>query len=103
MIGFVRLTEVELVHHAAGQKIRVARVLNAHLSQHAGHDDLDVLVVDLDALAAVHVLNFAGEILLHGLFAGNAQDIVRHERPINQRIAGTHDIARVDAQSACCA
>ena len=61
-------------------------------------DDLDVLVVDIDALAAIDVLNFASQVLLHGFFARNAQDIVRHERTIDQRLAGSHDVARVHAQ-----
>src|SRR6266516_79369 len=42
-------------------------MLNADLTQHTRDDDLDVLVVDLDALAAINVLNFAGEVLLHRL------------------------------------
>ena len=81
-----------------GKQIRVAGRLHADLPQHAGDDDLDVLVVDLDALAAVHVLNFTHQVLLHGLFAGDPQDVVRHERTIDERVARTHDVARVDAQ-----
>ena len=84
----VRPAEVELVHHRARQQVGVARRLDLHLPQHLADDDLDVLVVDLDALAAVHVLNFAGQVLLHGLFAGDAQDVVRHERPVDQALAG---------------
>ena len=72
--------------------------LDAHLAQHLGDDDLDVLVVDLDALAAIDVLDFADQVLLHGLFAGDAQDVVRHQRTIDERVAGTHEVARVDAQ-----
>ena len=94
----VRLTEVELIHHAAGQQIRIAGVLDAHLPQHPRDDDLDVLIVDFDALAAVHVLNFTCQVLLHGFFAGDAKNIVRHERTIHQRVAGSHDVARVNAQ-----
>ena len=61
-------------------------------------DDLDVLVVDLHALAAVDVLDLAEQVLLHGLFAGDPEDVVRHQRPVDQRLAGPDEVAGVDAQ-----
>ena len=42
-----------------GSSVGVARRLDPHLAQHLRDDDLDVLVVDFDALAAIDVLNFA--------------------------------------------
>ena len=94
----VHLAELEFVHHAAGQQAGVADAFDPHLAQHLRDDDLDVLVVDFDALAAVHVLNFADQVLLHGFFAGDAQNVVRHERTIDQRFAGPDEVAGVDAQ-----
>ena len=90
--------ELELVHHAAGQQAGVADALDPHLAQHLGDDDLDVLVVDFDALAAVDVLDFADQVLLHGLFAGDAEDVVRHQRAVDQGLAGPDEVAGVDAQ-----
>ena len=94
----VHRAELELVHHAAGQQAGVADAFDAHLPQHLGDDDLDVLVVDFDALAAVDVLDFADQILLHGFFAGDAEDVVRHQRAVDQRLAGPDEVAGVDAQ-----
>ena len=72
--------------------------LDADLAEHLGDDDLDVLVVDLDALAAVDVLDFADEVLLHGLLAGDAEDVVGHQRPVDQGLARPHEVAGVDAE-----
>ena len=90
--------ELELVHHAAGQQVGVADRLHADLAEHLGDDDLDVLVVDLHPLAAVDVLDLADQVLLHGLLAGDAQDVVRHQRPVDQRLARADEVAGVDAQ-----
>src|SRR6266566_1024319 len=46
----VLAVEHRLVDELAGQQIGLARVLDAHLLQHLADDQLDVLVVDLDAL-----------------------------------------------------
>src|SRR5262249_47169463 len=49
----VDLAEDELVDDAARQQRRVAHRLDLHLAEHLRHGDLDVLVVDVHALAAV--------------------------------------------------
>ena len=90
--------ELEAVHDRAGQEGRVAEALHADLPQHLRDDDLDVLVVDLHALAAVDVLDLAGEVVLHGLFARDAEDVVGHQRPVDQRLAGADEGAGVDAE-----
>ena len=38
------------------------------------------------------------QVLLQGLFARNPQDVVRHQRPIDQGLAGLHVVARVDEE-----
>src|SRR5690606_12622819 len=95
----IHLAELELVHHQPRQQVGVAGVLDLHLPQHAGDDDLDVLVVDVDALAAVDRLDFVHQVLLHGLFAGNTQDVVRHQRTFDQGLARLDVIAGVDEES----
>jgi hypothetical protein len=57
--------------------------------------DLDVLVVDADALQAVNLLDFVhqprGELLL----ALHAEDVVRVGRAVHERLAGADAIARL--------
>ena len=81
-----------------GKSAGVADALDPHLAQHLGDDDLQVLVVDLDALGAVDVLDLAEEVALDGLLAGDPQDVVRDQRPLDQRVAGADAVAAVDAQ-----
>ena len=56
--------EHDPVDELAGQELGVARVLDAHLLQHLADDQLDVLVVDLDALRLVDLLHLADEVQL---------------------------------------
>src|SRR2546430_92535 len=56
--------EDDLVHELAGQEVGVACVLDAHLLQHLAHHELDVLVVDVDALRAVDLLHLLDEVQL---------------------------------------
>ena len=57
-----------------------------------------MLVIDFHALAAVDVLDFTHKVLLHGLFAGNTQDIVGNQRPIDQGFAGADKVAGMHAE-----
>ena len=82
-----------------GSRLVSPGILDFHLAQHAGDDDLDVLVVDLHALAAIDALDFVQQVLLHGFFAGDAQDVVRHQRSVDQRLAGFDDVAGVDEEA----
>ena len=94
----VALAEAELVDHLAGQELGVAGVFDLHLAEHLVEDDLDVLVVDLHALRAVDVLHFGQQVLVQRLFALDAQDVVRDDRPADQRVAGLDVVAGVDLQ-----
>ena len=100
-VGFrapVLLAEGEPVHQRAGQELRVARVVHAHLAHHLADDDLDVLVVDAHVLRTVDVLHLAQEVLLHFFFAADAQDVLRDERAFGERLARADAGAAVDAQ-----
>ena len=57
-----------------------------------------MFVVDIDALAAVDALHFAYEVVLHSLDAADAQDIVRNQRTVHERVAFLDIIAGVDAK-----
>ena len=77
------------------QEVGVADLLDAHAAQHLPDDDLDVLVVDADALQAVNLLDFVHEPGRELLLALHAQDVVRVRRTVLQRIAGAHVVARL--------
>ena len=47
----------------------VARVVDAVLGQHLGHDDFDVLVVDVYTLLLVYSLHFLEQILVYAFDA----------------------------------
>ena len=56
--------EDDPVDELARQQLGVARALDAHLLQHLPDDQLDVLVVDLDALRLVDLLHLGDEVQL---------------------------------------
>src|SRR5271157_5513006 len=90
--------ELELVDDRAGQEPGVADALDAHLAEHLGDDDLQVLVVDLDPLRAVDVLDLSQEVALDGLLARDPQDVMRDERSLDQWVAGADAVGTVDPQ-----
>ena len=69
------------------------------LAQHLAHDDLDVLVGDFHALTAVDGLNFLHQVVLHGLHAQNAQQIVGVDGAFDQLVAGLHVLAVLHLQA----
>ena len=69
-----------------------------HLLQHLAHDHADVLVVDLHALEAVHLLDFVQEVLLHRARALDPQDVVRVHRTFGEPVAGAYPVAFMHAQ-----
>ena len=69
--------ELVAVDELAGQERGVPGRHDAHLAHHAAHDELDVLVVDLDALRAVDLLHLVDEVLLGGRRAG----VLEQRRP----------------------
>ena len=84
---------------AAGQEAGVADRLDLHLAEHLRDDDLDVLVVDVDALAAVDVLHLADQVVLHRL----DRRVMRRmscgtSGPSTSGVAGLDVVAGVDAQ-----
>src|SRR5690606_31056085 len=90
--------ELELVDDRARQEPGVADTVDADLAEHLRDDDLQVLVVDLDALAAVDVLDLPEQVPLDGLLTGDPQDVVRHERSFDQGVAGANPAAAVNLQ-----
>src|SRR5579884_2821764 len=91
--SFVFLLEIELVHLVAPEQRSVAGVGDFHLAQHLAYDDLDVFVVNLDALEAIDLLHFVDQMFLQFLRAADLQDFVRHDGAFGQLLAFLHVIA----------
>ena len=81
-----------------GKRVGVAGGLDAHLLQHLAHDQLDVLVVDVDALRLVDLLHLADEVQLRRGRALQRQQLSRVRRPLVQRVARLDDLAVSDEQ-----
>ena len=90
MRSFV-LFEVDAVDLVAPEEVGVAGFGDLHLAQHLADDDLDVLVVDLDALEAIDLLHFVDEVLLQLLRAEDLEDFVRHDGAFGELVALLHD------------
>ena len=73
----VDVLELEAVHELEGQLLGVAGLVDAHLAEHLPHDDLDVLVVDGHALAAVDPLDLLDEVALHRIAAAGLEVLLR--------------------------
>ena len=95
-IGVLELVDI---HDGAAQERGVAGILNAHLAHHLTDDDLDVLVVNVNTLLAVHGQNALRQIFLHGLDTGNAQHVMRVERAVGDGLALAHTLSLLDLQA----
>ena len=102
MHALVLFEEPELVGLLVDEELGVAHVLDLHPPHHLPHDDLDVLVVDVDALQPVDLLNFVHEVRLQRLLAEDVQDVVRIARTVHQRLARANALAflHVDVHAA---
>src|SRR5690606_9609838 len=79
---------------------RLTHVGDLDLAQHLPDDDLDVLVVDLHTLQAVHLLDLVDDIFRQGINTLQTEDIVRVVRTIGDDLAAFHLLALVDTQLA---
>src|SRR5207249_3880971 len=70
------------------------------LLEHLPADDLDVLVVDVDALGLVDGLDFAHQVLLDAANALQVQHLLRIERTFRQSVARADVLARLHFQEA---
>ncbi len=95
----VHLAQFLAVDRVARQVLGVAGAADGHLAHHLADDDLEVLVMDVLALRAVHLLDLAQQIHLGGFASLDAQDAVRVERAFGQRLAGFHMVAFLDEQA----
>ena len=69
--------DIAAVHDAAHDKVAGAGILNADLTHHLADDDLDMLIVDVNALQTVDLLDLADQVVLGGDGALDGQDVLR--------------------------
>ena len=79
----------------AQDEAAVAVIDDDHAAQHLTNDDLNVLIVDLHALQAVHILHFIGDVAGQRFHALQLQDVMRISRAINDRFPFVNDLAIV--------
>src|SRR6185437_5159719 len=91
--ALVLFAEVELVHLLVHQEFGVADVLDPHPAHHLADNHLDVLVVDVDALEAVHLLDLVDQVVLQLLLAQHGENIVRIAGPVHERLARLDSLA----------
>ena len=77
-----RPRELEAVDELPRQVVGVALLIDAHLLEHLAHDQLDVLVVDVDALGLVDLLHLLDEVLLGLGPSAHREQLVRVERAL---------------------
>src|SRR5579864_1409899 len=94
----VLAVEHELVDELARQQIRAARVVHADLLQHLPHDELDVLVVDLDALRLVDLLHLVDEVQLDRRVPLQTEQVGRADRALGERVTRLDPVAVRDEQ-----
>src|SRR5665213_2299555 len=94
----VRLLPLELGDDLSRQQVGVAGIVDAHLAHHLADDDLDVLVVDVDALAAVHALHLTDQVVLDILTAAHKEQFLRADRALRDAVAGNNVVAVTDDQ-----
>ena len=96
--AIVDFAERELVDDGPWQQAGIAHGLDFDLAQHLRDNVFDVLVVDVDALAAVNALHLADEVVLHRFNAADAEDVVGHERAVHERVAFFDVVTGMDAK-----
>ena len=80
--------EPELIYLFVEEEFGISDFLDFHPTHHLANDDLDVLVVNVDALEPVDFLDFVHQVLLQLLFTEHRQDIVGVARAVHERLAG---------------
>ena len=90
---------VQDVGHGAGQQAGVVGVLHPDLAHHLAHDDLDVLIVDVHALLAVHLQDLLDQVVVHGGGAADPQHVVGVQGAVLQLFALFDDVAVTDLQA----
>ena len=95
----VGIFEAAALGELAGQQVRFAGLDDRDAAQHLADDNLDVLVVDTDALAAVHALDLVNQELLRGTGAHDAQNLLGVDRTVDELLADADVLAVFDEKT----
>ncbi len=82
----------KLVRHQVG----ITGGINAYLCQHLVNDNLNMFVVYIHALGAVHLLYLVNQVLLDSFFTQYAQYVVRVNGTVGQLLTGFHLVTGLD-------
>ena len=88
--------EDQAVLQLTGQQLGRALGLHPHLLQHLAHDQLDVLVVDVDALGPVDALHLGHDVDLGLGAAPDLEDLGRIQRALVELVASLDALAGFD-------
>ena len=88
-----RRLEFQHVHGGTGEQIGVARVLHLHLPHHLADDDLDVLVVDVNALLTVNRLDLLDQVVVDRLQTCDAKHVVGAQGTVGEPVAALDHVA----------
>ncbi len=95
----VDIDHIQAVDVITGQQFGIAGAGHHHFGHHLADDDFKVLIVDVLALRAVHLLHLREQVNLAGFPALDAQNRMRVEGTFSQRlsrgdlVASAHDQA----------
>ena len=78
------------VNNCTVKKLCVAAFFDANLACHLTCDNFDMLIVDLDILALIHTLNFAGNIIVSSFKTLNSCDVCGSEVTFCDKIAAQY-------------
>src|SRR5439155_11654005 len=95
----VDLLEVEAIDELRREEVAVAGLVDPDLPEHLPDDDLDVLVVDRDALAAVDLLDFLDQVALDRVAAPRLEVLLRVDRAVGDGVAGANELALLDEEA----
>ena len=73
---FVDGDKLALIHHGAGKQRGAAGLIDLDLAHHLADDNLNVLVVDVNALETVNLLDFLDDVVVDGVGALDGQDVM---------------------------
>ena len=74
------------LHSGAGEELGVSRLFHPALPHRLANDNLNVLVVDVNALLAVRLLDFLNQVVVDRRDPANPQDLMGRQRTLGELI-----------------
>src|SRR5258708_27173903 len=89
-IFFVEFKSVDLI---TPEQFGITRFGDFHFPQHLANNDLDMFIINLNALEAVHLLHLVYQMLLQILRSADIQDFMRYNGTFSELRTFLHEIA----------